>query len=446
MKRVLIITYYWPPSGGSGVQRWLKFSKFLPEFGWQPVVYTPENPDFEIRDESLASDIPPQCEVVQTKIWEPYQWYRLLNRKSAANANFGMVSESSRKGLMARLSLWIRGNVFVPDPRVFWVRPSFRFLRRYLNDNPVDVIVTTGPPHSMHLIGYRLKKYFPKVVWLADMRDPWSTFDVHNSFLSDRAKSKNARLERMVLETADKVILVSPSLAEEFQAFDRQKKVLIHNGFDEDDFKNLPPVPRPDGFFRIYHSGLLNYLRNPIGLWEALSELCQELPHFGHKLRIELIGTVDPKIRMQLEENPFLKNQVRIRNWMAHEELLVENQSANVFFLSVNQSRNAKAQLTGKFYEYLAYGKPIIAICPPDADIVDILKETGAGEAFDAGDTPGIKKAILNLFERFEQNPTPFRNHESIAAYSRKELTRKLAGLLDEMSNATSVNPLFQNQ
>lgn len=180
MKRVLIITYYWPPSGGGGVMRWLKMSKYLPEFGWQPVIYTPENPDPSVKDESLLKEIHPIAEIVKTPIWEPYDIYRkLTGKKKSDSFKAGYISEASRGNWKDKISVFLRGNLLIPDPRAFWVNPSVRFLRDYLNQNPVDLIITTGPPHSMHLIGLKLKKHI-NVPWLADFRDPWTEIDFYH--------------------------------------------------------------------------------------------------------------------------------------------------------------------------------------------------------------------------------------------------------------------------
>ncbi|HPD95904.1 MAG TPA: glycosyl transferase family 1, partial [Tenuifilaceae bacterium] len=172
-KRVLIITYYWPPSGGAPVQRWLKFAKYLERFGWQPVIYTPENPESFYDDESLMRDVPKDIEIVKSHIWEPYDIYRMLTGKKGEKIAVGFTSADKKKGVSHNLLMWLRGNLLIPDPRIFWVNPSVRFLKKYLKENPVDVVVTTGPPHSLHLIGLKLKRKL-KVKWLADFRDPWT--------------------------------------------------------------------------------------------------------------------------------------------------------------------------------------------------------------------------------------------------------------------------------
>ena len=195
MKRVLIITYYWPPSGGSGVQRWLKMSKYLPENGWQPVIYTPEDGEFPIIDTSLEKDVCPEAEVVKRPIVEPYTLYkRFVGMRAEEKVKVGFTDESGKqKGWKARLSMWIRGNLFIPDARCWWIRPSVRFLLKYLKDNPVDAIISTGPPHSMHLIALRLKAKLG-LPWIADFRDPWTDIDFYNELrLTQWADCKHHR-------------------------------------------------------------------------------------------------------------------------------------------------------------------------------------------------------------------------------------------------------------
>lgn len=429
-KKVLIITYYWPPSGGSGVQRWLKFSKYLPSFGWTPIIYTPEDPDFGIKDPTLLKDIPKEAIEIKRPIWEPYAIYRTLTGNKDAKANFGAATPKEGGNLMSKFAGWVRGNVFIPDPRVFWQKPSIQFLSEYLQENPVDVVITTGPPHSMHLIGLGLKKRFPKLIWMADMRDPWSTFDLHNTFMSRAAKAKNARFEKEVLDHADRVIMVSPSSHEEFQSFDRNKEVLITNGFDEDDFDSVRPVH--SGKFSIYHSGLLNFIRNPENFWKVLDKLCKENQDFNQDFELHLIGAVDSLIMEAISKYDFLKKKVTERGWLQHNEIIEENNKASVLMLVVNNSRNAKAQLPGKFFEYLALGKPILGICPDDADISKAIQKTKTGFTCNFEEEDRLENIILTLYKNWKEKAPLNSDDTEIRAFERKTLTKKLVQTMDD--------------
>ena len=236
MKKVLIITYYWPPSGGAGVQRWLKFVKYLREFGWEPVVYTPENPEAPAIDMSLEKDIPENLTVIKTKIWEPYSVYKkLVGIKPEEKIKAGFLSENKKPSLIENISVKIRGNFFIPDARKFWIKPSIKFLTKYLKDNPVDAIVSTGPPHSMHMIALGLKKKL-NIPWLADFRDPWTNIDFYEELnLSASADKKHHQMEKSVLENADTVSVISRTMAVDFKRLYNRHYEVITNGFDEDD-------------------------------------------------------------------------------------------------------------------------------------------------------------------------------------------------------------------
>ena len=210
MKKVLIITYYWPPSGGAGVQRWLKFVKYLRGFGWEPIVYTPENPEAPATDESLLKDIPDNLTVLRTRIWEPYSLYKnFIGQKKGETINAGFLSEKKKPGIAEKISVWIRGNWFIPDARKFWIKPSIIFLSQYLKNNPVHAVVSTGPPHSMHLIALGLKKQL-HLPWLADFRDPWTNIDFYDKLMLTKfSNEKHKRMELEVLKNADKVVVVS---------------------------------------------------------------------------------------------------------------------------------------------------------------------------------------------------------------------------------------------
>ena len=219
MKRALIISYYWPPTGGSGVQRWVKFAKYLPQEGWQPVIYTPENPEAITTDTSLEAEIPAEAEIIKRKIFEPYEFYRMLtggrSRKKTSKAETGKGGQdevnpinSQKKSLGKRISLWIRGNCFIPDPRCMWIGPSVRFLKKYLKEHPVDIIISTGPPHSMHLIARRLS-LATGTPWIADFRDPWTKmFYFKHLHLGKTARRKHEKLEKKVLDDATVVVAV----------------------------------------------------------------------------------------------------------------------------------------------------------------------------------------------------------------------------------------------
>ncbi|MBY0432886.1 MAG: glycosyl transferase, partial [Cyclobacteriaceae bacterium] len=296
-KKLLIITYYWPPSGGSGVQRWLKFVKYLPSFGWQPFVFTPENPSFELRDDSLMKDVPVEAEVIRLPIWEPYQLFKKVASLSGKKdlKQIDMVATGKRSWFQ-RISSWVRCNLFIPDARIFWVKPSLEFLSDFLKSNEINTVITTGPPHSLHLIGLKLKKLQPSLCWVADFRDPWSEWDVLDSFsLSGFARKKHQRLEREVLQTADKVITIAPYHVQRLEQLGGRKVELITNGFDESDFAGIVRIKTSK--FTIRHIGMVDELRDPRPFMTAVKQLGLEKPEFGNAIKIEFIGAVNSAFR-----------------------------------------------------------------------------------------------------------------------------------------------------
>ena len=421
MKRILIITYYWPPSAGSGVQRWLKFAKYLPQYGWQPVIFTPENPDFGLKDETLLKDIHSDAEIIKTPIWEPYQLLRIFKGKKA-KVNTGFVQSKKDNNWKSSLLSWIRGNFFIPDPRIFWRRPSVLFLTKYLKDNPVDAIVTTGPPHSMHLIGLGVKRK-TGIPWIVDIRDPWSKLDFLDHFkVTKRNRRKYERLEQTVLAECDLVLATSYSMKELLQPFDHQKYHPITNGYDTDDFKNIK-FQQPDRF-TIFHAGLLNAPRNPQALWEALAELCQESEAFANQLEIKLAGTIDPNISRQLLEARILKEKLQLLPYLPHDEVIQEYTKSSVLLLLINNTYNAKVNIPGKLFEYLAVGRPILAIGAPHADAVVIVEKSKSGYSANYNEKDALKKAIWKMYQ---EQAGVNADKEQVEAFSRKKAYGKIS-------------------
>ena len=427
MKRVLIITYYWPPCGGGGVMRWLKMSKYLPEFGWQPVIYTPENPDPSVIDESLETEIHPATEIIRTPIWEPYDIYRkLTGKKSETKFKSGYISEASQGNWKDKLSVFLRGNLLIPDPRVFWVRPSTKFLRKYLIDNPVDLIITTGPPHSMHLIGAGLKKHFPDIPWLADFRDPWTEIDFyHRLKLTRLADSIHRKMEKKILEKADVVTTVSPYLKGTTEKLAGRRVDVIYNGFDPADF-NFMGSP-DNNYFTISHFGAFNRDRNPTLLWKALGELKQENPDFASVLKIKLIGQTDETIITEIEEEGLLENLV-VYNHMQHLEGLELIAKSQLLLLPLNDAPNVRGILPGKMYEYMALRRPILAVGPPDGDFAKIIHETETGFVHSFNDMQGIKSTLNKLYEDFKAKKLEV-NSSGYQQFSRKNLALEIINL-----------------
>lgn len=432
MTKVLIISYYWPPSGGAGVQRWLKFVKFLPQFNVQPHVYTALNGEMPVVDNSLEKDVPNEAVIIKQPIWEPYSIYkRFIGRKKDDKINASFLNEGRKEGkLSEKVSVWIRGNFFIPDARRFWIRPSISFLADYIQKENIDCIISTGPPHSMHLIASGLKKKYPKLIWLADFRDPWTNIDFYDKLmLTPMADAKHRKLEAAVLKEADCVISIGEGMNTEFKAMlntNDNKFVVITNGYDNDDVAK--EGLKKDAKFSLAHIGTLVKDRNPEVLWQALRELVTEHADFKSQLEIKLVGKVDVAVNESLAHYN-LENYVRKIAYLPHAEVVVEQQASHVNLLLVNNTPNAKGILTGKFFEYLAAGAPILAIGPTDGDLAAIMKETNCGYIADFNDKGALKQHLLKLFK----GEYPLRNKAAIEQYSRKALTKKLVDVLEHL-------------
>ncbi len=429
--KVLIITYYWPPSGGAGVQRWLKFSKYLREYGWEPVIYTPENPEAPAIDNSLAKDIPNGISILKRPITEPYSVYkRFVGMKPGEKVNAGFLQEKEKPGMAEGFAVWMRGNFFIPDARRFWIRPSVKFLIDYLKENTVDAIVSTGPPHSMHLIALQVHKKL-NIPWLADFRDPWTGIDFYHQLkLTSLADRLHHKLEKKVLSSATAVTVVSRDMANEFSGIVKREYKLVTNGYDEEDISPLAS-DQLDSKFSISHIGSINASRNPVGLWKVIAEMVKENSAFADALQIKLVGKVDIGVLKSIEERGLTQYLTRIE-YMPHQQVMHEIGKSQLLLLLINNTPNAKGILTGKIFEYLGSGRPILSIGPEDGEAAEMLSDSEAGETAGYENEKGMRRILSDYFTMYiEQRLTS--NTGNRLKYSRKVLTGEIAKILNEM-------------
>ncbi|ROI09491.1 glycosyl transferase family 1 [Kaistella haifensis] len=426
-KKILIITYYWPPAGGPGVQRWLKFVKYLPDFGWKPTVFIPENPSYPIVDGSLEKDVSENLEIIKTKIWEPYQiaeFFGKDNKKFKA----GQFDVGKNQSLKSRLSIWVRGNFFIPDARVFWVNPSVNYLKKYLKENHFDALVTTGPPHSVHLIGLNLKKEFPDIKWIADFRDPWTEISYYQHLkLTKFAERKHRNLEQKVFENADFTLATSYSDAENFKK-KGANAVCITNGFDVENQEPRTENREPSTQFTLSYIGVLEQLRNPEVLWRVLNDLIKENEDFRKNFQLKFVGRIDDRILDKITSSE-LNNSVKNLGYLPHSEANLEMQNSDLLLITNFPEDKSKGIIPGKIFEYLATKNQIISFGPKDSDVKRILEETHAGKHFSYDDYESLKAFILEKFNDWKSGNLSS-NTENIEQFSRKNLTKKLAEIL----------------
>ena len=423
-KKILIITYYWPPAGGPGVQRWLKFVKYLPDFGIQPIVYIPENPTYPIVDENLVNEVSDKAIVLKNKIFEPYQLASFLSKNKTKKISSGIIPNKKKQSFLDKTFLWIRGNLFIPDARVFWVKPSVSYLEKYIVENNIDTIITSGPPHSLHLIGLELKQKL-NLKWFADFRDPWTTIGYHKSLrLSSFAAKKHKSLEHQVLNSADTIIVTSKTTKTEFEAITTKPIAVITNGYDTEQVEKQTL----DSKFSLAHIGSFLSARNPSILWESLTELIQEIPAFKSHLEIKLIGAVSQEVLETITQfglNPYLNNL----GYVSHNEAIAHQRKSQVLLLIEIDSEDTKSIIPGKLFEYMVSNRPIIAIGPQDSDFADIITRTNTGVFLIYSEKMKLKSVILDFYNQFLEGKLQS-NGVGLQKYSRKSLTKELAQLI----------------
>lgn len=423
MKKVLIITYYWPPSGGAGVQRWLKFAKYLPEFGWQPVILTvdPQYASYPQRDESLANEIGPDCLVYTTKSFELYNLYKLISGKK--EVPYGGFANESKEGLLQKVSKFLRGNFLLPDPRKGWNKYALKKAEELIREFNIETVVTTSPPHSTQLIGLKLKRRH-NIRWIADLRDPWTDIYYYHQFKHTAlARSIDRNYERQVIEQADVVVSVSEDVKRIFAEKSRlsiaAKTVVIPNGYDEEDFK-LKDIPAEIRKI-ITYTGTISEAYDVDKLLDALVRLDEKLKA---QLLIRFVGKIPITVEQRFRDTGL---DIELVGYVDHPKSIEYLLRSDILLLVIPKVANNKGILTGKFFEYMASQKPILAIGPVDSDLTKIILETNCGRIFDYSDSEGMIRFIQNVFDPEIASVKP----ETTELYSRRELTNRIAGLFD---------------
>ena len=423
-KKALIITYYWPPAGGPGVQRWLKFVKYLPEFNIEPIVYVPENPNYPIIDTSFLSEVSSDIKIIKHAISEPYKFARILSNKKSKDISKGLIPGTEKQNLLEKTMLWVRGNLFIPDARVGWVKPSVKFLSQYIKNEKIETIITTGPPHSLHLIGLQLKKQLG-VKWLADFRDPWTSIGYHKQLrLTKKSEIKHKLLERQVLTGADQVIVTSFITKEEFKNITNKPIQVITNGYDIQTAEKTVL----DSKFSMSHIGSLLSKRNPEVLWKVLNDIIQENDDFSLDLQLNFVGLISENVLESIEKNN-LSNYINNVGYVSHKEAINYQKKSQLLLLIEIDSEDTKCIIPGKLFEYMVSNRPIVALGPKASDVETIIKETNTGDYVYYDDYNALKNIILNHYKAFKKGKLKT-NPIGLQKYHRKFLTESLSKLI----------------
>jgi len=427
-KKLLIITYYWPPAGGPGVQRWLKFVKYLPDFNIQPIVYIPENPTYPIIDNGLQSEVSDKAIILKNKIFEPYGLASFFGKSKTKKISSGIIPNQKKQSFLEKFLLWVRGNIFIPDARFLWVKPSVKYLKKYIEENSIDTIVTSGPPHSLHLIGLQLKKDLD-VRWFADFRDPWTTIGYQKALkLSSSAEKKHKALEKEVLNSADTIIVTSKTTKTEFEALTAKPIEVITNGYDVEKIQKQPL----DEKFTLAHIGSFLSERNPRILWKALQELIKENKDFKRDFRLKLIGATSQEVLDTISEFR-LNDSIENLGYISHQEAVEHQRKSQVLLLIEINSEDTKSIIPGKLFEYMVSERPIIAIGPEDSDFAEIITSTNTGVFFTYDEKERLKELLLNYYQHYQSQNLKV-HAVGLQKYSRKNLTEQLSKLLTHNS------------
>ncbi len=406
------------------MQRWLKFVKYLPEFNIEPIVFIPKNPSYPLVDYDLLKEVSNHATIIRFPVFEPYGLASFLSKNKTKKISSGIISNSKKQSFVEQILLWVRGNLFIPDARVFWVKPSIKFLKKYIREHQIDTIITTGPPHSVHLIGLGLKKQ-SNLNWIADFRDPWTTIGYHKALkLSKKSALKHTNLEQQVLTNCDQVVVTSPTTKSEFQQITSKPITVITNGFDVE----VVSKKSMDINFTIAHIGSLLSERNPLILWESLAEIIIENPNFEAHFRLKLIGAVSKDVLETLQTYK-LEKFINHLGYVSHERALQEQRCSQVLLLIEINSTETNCIIPGKLFEYIVSERPILAIGPENADFKNIIKETNTGCFFNYNEKQALKNQILFYFNQYQQGILK-QNPTGIEQYSRKNLTKQLVHLI----------------
>ena len=429
--KVLLIAYYWPPAGGPGVQRWFHFVRHLPLFGITPVVYVPKNPQYPIVDQTLTEDLPKEVVIIKRSISEPYKWISWLFKKKTQQLSQGLIQEN-KPSLIERFMRFVRGNFFIPDARVSWVAPSVAFLSQYINEHGIETIISTGPPHSMHLIANELVKIHTRLKWIADFRDPWTTIGYHNDlYMTHWAQKKHLKLERTVLQSAHTILTTSYTTKALFSKKTATPIEVITNGFEPFENSSLPSPE--ENKFSLVHIGSLLSKRNPKILWEAIGELVTENQLFAAQLSIDFVGLVSDEVKTTITAHG-LASYCNFHGYISHEEARKHQYTAHLLLLIEIDSEAHKGIIPGKIFEYLQSLRPILAIGPKDWDVARLLPENNLNALGTYHDKAMVKSFIETRFNAgtgisAEIDPT-------LSKYERKNLTEALSKIIKNLKRS----------
>jgi len=429
LKRVLIISYYWPPAGGISIIRPVKLAKYLRNTGWEPVICTAKYPHYPFEDDKAVLDVPKDVEIIKVPIVEPYEIYKNLTGQKQKSALADVIQNTPKRSFFHKLSVWIRGNFFIPDARCLWINPVVKELSAYLKKHPVDAIITTGPPHSVNRIGYLLKKKL-NLPWLADFQDPWTQVDYYQHFkISSRAHKRHRKMEKQVFDHADLITIVSDSWKIDLQSIGAKNVEVVPLGFDPEDFNVNTKL---DEQFTLTHLGLLGQDRNPSTLIKVIKSICDENEDFASKFKLQLVGKVNEGLQKEIADLN-LSEQVIYKGQVSRDEALRIMQSSQLLLLLLNKAANVSGRIPGKVFEYLGAHRPILSLGPKGTDIETMLRESSAGAHVEYESETLLRSYILATFDKYKTVGLD-KMERSLEMYSHGVIASKFTHLLEQIN------------
>jgi len=427
MKHVLVISYYWPPAGGAGVQRWLKLCKYLPDYGVMPTVITVNEKiaSYPQRDESLLKEVHPGIEVIRTDSFEPLSWYAKLAGKE--KVPYGGFANVSNKGLLSKISRFIRGNFFIPDARMGWKKYALKAAKLAIEKHQISLVITTGPPHSAHLVGLALKKELG-IKWIADFQDPWTDI-YYNDLLhrTERSKQKDSALEKQVLDSADLVVTNCNSNVQLLsQKGGRAPFKIVEVGYDAADFQQSEPVKEDN--FNIVYTGTMAASYNPevfIGAFKKLVSL------YPGQVKWHIAGMLHPEIVAQIESQGLI-HDCSLHGYIPHKNAVVLMSQAHVLLSLFPQTKN-ELGIPGKLFEYLAAHRTILNIAPKVGDSAKIIAECVSGATFERHEEEAVFEFLNNCFSQWQAGTLKSVGNEKVSKYARHNLAKNYAGIILSM-------------
>tara|TARA_B100000953_G_scaffold50132_2_gene38563 strand:- start:23598 stop:24851 length:1254 start_codon:yes stop_codon:yes gene_type:complete len=413
--KLLIISYYWPPSGGSGVQRWLNFSNILIKKGWDITVFTAKNANYPIIDNGLNRIVDKSIKVFRIPILEPTSFFRKNNSDNINSTNF-----------INKFFLWIRANLFFPDSRMFWIKKVTKHASDYIKQNNINCLVTTAPPFSTHIIGLKIKRS-TNIKWISDFRDPWSDFFQFKLLpMTSYQRIKHSNFEKKCLSFSDAVITTSPSLTKRYSLIN-DNSYTITNGFNS--FKKNIKTDK----FLVMYSGVMKSIQNPKNLWKILKEICIENKDFSNDLMVRFIGDFDNEI-ITNKDIRLIESKVKFEKYIEKSKLDIEMSKANILVLTSVNLKDVNNIIPGKLFYYFSFKRPIIAFSNLNSDISDIISKSKTGKVFDFLNQVDLKNHILELYSDYKSKKNSF-NPKGIASYSYNNLSENIDVLLKKTIN-----------